>query len=371
MLTNTNHANGADEYLDDKLTLRIAGWMWARDGQLPRADVAAGQWGQFDIETLCMTQLGQVYRQLPNSRYFNHFSMSGLKFNCGRSLVSAMKSPEWRYWQAHAAAPIRCTFLTHQGTVFLMDGIVTDDVHGCRALGTEVALEGVSGRLGLCRTVLIPAGLTSMDLVHMDRFKQVVGLAPASVIGGLVLEAYVLDVGDFFSMPAPAGQAQLVNQDPDLESHVHGFKRMIIVEEPAGDETHRKRHEPLDFEFGDPSGLDEHEGVAVELMASSKPASWHKFKPSQRSLGYGEMRPLGFKHMASWIKELGYTRPRLLDMGSGLGAVVALAAVFESWDARGVEVTHVAHAQSCSPRIPPHVHTHDCTSAHLQDCTTA
>ena len=99
--------------------------------------------------------------------------------------------------------------------------------------------------------------------------------------------------------------------------------------------------------FQEVAGLDAVQAECVLKMAKMKPGSATLFKPSKRTLGYGELRAAGFVKMESLVLEcFPNATPasiEFVDLGSGLGTVVAFAAIIAGWHAKGIEMCPQQH----------------------------
>ena len=272
----------------------------------------------------------------------------------------------WRDWQDQRAGSTRCAFLSAtSGAVILVDGVVHDPAAGWLVLGTRVPLEELE-KWTWCGAIRVPAGLTELSTFQPKELGMLVALAPWGKGSNedVLAVAHVMDVGDVLCMPQAVGHAQLV---APATTQAYGFKRVSLQQSDAdlhisptelGECDDRLCNKSLaSGALGDTSQLDKTTAQVVFLLAESKPLPSTTFDPRRRALGYGEMLPVGFLHLANVVSQLRNDRPRLLDLGSGLGGVVAMAAALKGWHAEGIEVCAPQPLDSHTPHSTPSAHS--------------
>ena len=147
----------------------------------------------------------------------------------------------------------------------------------------------------------------------------------------------------------PEATTFFMSRDPADSLELYGFKRPHTWGE-QGQLDGRAAEWPCEpVSFNETSGLSPSKADCVRKMGESKPGGAGMFNPKQRTLGYGELRALGFdmlhrvssKHML--LARASTAKIRFLDLGSGLGPVVAYAAILAGWQAKGIEMCPKMH----------------------------
>ena len=152
--------------------------------------------------------------------------------------------------------------------------------------------------------------------------------------------------GPLFAMPEASSFFMSRASGDTLEQF--GTKRACTSGCESDDKQSTQAKSQETVPFGEVAGLSAVQAQCVLKMANMKPGSATAFKPSQRTLGYGELRAAGFVKMESVVSarfpDATSASIEFLDLGSGLGAVVAFAAIIAGWHAKGLEMCPKQHS---------------------------